>query len=331
MVFLVFGLFFIFGLLSLVIDAGWMMFQHNRLQTATQAAWKAGRDEFAVLINRHMSPLTPEQEKAVKQRVIDTFLANGYSASETERVTVNFRHNDGVSQDIEVVANVHVGLFFARVLDFPFTQVAARRSHVDTYRSTASATVAAAGVEPWIIPQGIAHGVLAGAGPQTYVFTPFATSSERLRPGDDYLLRLPEGLDVTLSNTASGVPVPLTTRVSLDFGMRTGEQIRFAWKYGTPKRFDLGQALALRPGTEDALISQALQERFARGEAHHRVVVPIIGAVQSLEPGNVFTAPASTGVVIRGFAEFDLLAPAGVTASSTAWHGRFLRYIVEPE
>lgn len=120
------GAIFMIGLLAMVTDVGWMYYNQARLQTATNAGFKAGMDKLRSIKADKALPIDEADRVKIRNRVRDVMIENGFTLSEltANPPVISFLSND---TEIRVNASQSVGLFFARVMDFQNATVAAKR------------------------------------------------------------------------------------------------------------------------------------------------------------------------------------------------------------
>ncbi len=102
------------GLSALVTDVGWMYFNHARLQTAVNAAWKAGFDRMMMTSFKNSGPLDDGDQSLIKSHIKEIFDANGFKEGDLKDISIDF--GDGLQ--LKVYAKKEVGLFFAKILNF---------------------------------------------------------------------------------------------------------------------------------------------------------------------------------------------------------------------
>ena len=80
------------GIVALVTDVGYVYYDHARLQTATNAAWKAGYDKLAE-IRKTKSKLTAEDELTIKNHMLEVMAANGFSNLTADQLKIMLTQN----------------------------------------------------------------------------------------------------------------------------------------------------------------------------------------------------------------------------------------------
>lgn len=167
--------FFMVGMTALVTDVGYLYYNQARLQTAVNAGWKAGYD-IMMQKSPNQSPPSAEVQALVRAHVAEVMKANGYTDAELATVQVEF----GPNNHLKVFSRQEVGLFFARVLNFTFSNVTAERQNH------------ALDVGQGIVPLAIPHGVIKDMARNTFGGHLFG-EGEGFIPGSAYILKLGSG------------------------------------------------------------------------------------------------------------------------------------------
>ena len=161
------------SIVALVTDVGTVYYDHAKLQTATNAAWKAGYDKLAE-IRKHKSHLTPEDEQIIKNHMKEVMAANGFKNLSDAQLKIIFTQNQ---TNLKINTTDESQLFFMRIFDIKTANVSADRSGgVD-----ASA----------IIPIAIPHGEVHDLSWKTYDFIKFE-GNEGFATGTEYIIKLGE-------------------------------------------------------------------------------------------------------------------------------------------
>lgn len=317
------------GIITLVVDVGWMYYQKIRLETAVNASWQAGFDEMGRLLNSNNgSPLSSGQEATVAARVKDVFKQNNYTDTEANELAISFSGAASYSGHLEVHSNKQVGLFFATLLNHSVTQVGASRGD----NLIGSGTFDDGGMGAGIVPIGIPHGEVYSEGEaqgnkEFLGYHPFGPG-ETFVASKTYLLRLgvppggvnPDSLGANLHWASN--------HGSLDLGGKGGGAAEYQTYFinGYPAPVNINDRINLKSGQMEGPVDQAIAARVASGEM--RVVVPIVDVPDSA--GVLYELNGTnTPVRVIGFAVFDLLPPdAGRTSGML--YGNFVEYIVNP-
>ena len=168
---------FLMGIVALVTDVGNTYYQHARLQTATNAAWKAGYDKMAQLRTIH-NPITEDDMNAVKTHMLEVMAANGFPNMTAEQLKIVFTEN---KTNLKIEANTDVELFFMNVFDINSTKVSSGRAGGgDVNGDNAS-----------ILPVAIPHGEVHDLSWKTYEWIPFE-GDEGFATGTEYIIKLGE-------------------------------------------------------------------------------------------------------------------------------------------
>ena len=96
------------GIVALVTDVGYVYYDHARLQTATNAAWKAGYDKLAE-IRKTKSRLTAEDETTIKNHMREVMAANGFGNLTDEQLKIVLTSNQ---TNLKIDSKDEVDLFF---------------------------------------------------------------------------------------------------------------------------------------------------------------------------------------------------------------------------
>ncbi|MDD3148355.1 MAG: pilus assembly protein TadG-related protein, partial [Candidatus Riflebacteria bacterium] len=167
--------FFVIAMTALVTDVGYLYFNQARLQTAVNAGWKAGYDRM-IEKSQQQSPPTEAVQLEVRSHILEVMKSNGYSDAELATVQVEF----GPKNHLKVSSVQKVGLFFARIMDFTYSNVAASRQN--------NALDLGQGVVPLAIP----HGVIKDMSRSSYGGEIFG-GTDGFKPGSAYILKLGSG------------------------------------------------------------------------------------------------------------------------------------------
>ncbi|MBR4330389.1 MAG: Tad domain-containing protein, partial [Candidatus Riflebacteria bacterium] len=160
-------------IVALVTDVGYVYYDHARLQTATNAAWKAGYDKLAE-IRKTKSRLTAEDETIIKNHMLEVMAANGFSNLTADQLKIMLTQNQ---TNLKINANDEVDLFFMKIFDINKADVAAARA----------GGVDASAIMPIAIPHGEVHDLSW----KTYDFVKFE-DGEGFATGTEYIIKLGE-------------------------------------------------------------------------------------------------------------------------------------------
>ncbi|MDD2997746.1 MAG: Tad domain-containing protein [Candidatus Riflebacteria bacterium] len=165
---------FLLSMTAIVTDVSYLYYNQGRLQTAVNAGWKAGYDRM-LQISR-VSPPTTENQSVIKAHILEVMKANGYTDDELTTVQVEF----GPRFHLKVSSIQPVGLFFARIMNFNSSDVAAAREN--------HANDAGQGIIPIAIPNGVVKDL-----GNMYTYTPFALENDGFVASRTYIIRLGTG------------------------------------------------------------------------------------------------------------------------------------------
>lgn len=308
-----FGLIFILGMLALVTDIGWLYYQKARIQTAVNAAWRAGIDAI-ILAEAHTSA---ERMSACKARVEEIYKMHGYTAAPAINTDTGLRVYGAAVQP----------LFFARIMKMYEREVAAARE------GTGGEGVIPLGLMFGDIVWGIKNNV------EGYYYHNFDRDdpTEGYVVDEEYILKLgPEkGSKVKTMDT-----VPPTYNELLIAGGNSNEGAlrldgngKSVWLdnmlYGCPSVVNVGDMIDTEPGNFTGPTKTAKEARM--GDI---VVVPIIEV-----PGkttSIYNEAGKTVVRVIGFARMQItgidttLSPDLGVYTVTQIRGKFVEYLVRP-
>ena len=161
------------GIVALVTDVGYVYYDHARLQTATNAAWKAGYDKLTE-IRKTKSKLTEADELIIKNHMLEVMAANGFSNLTADQLKIMLTQNQ---TNLKINANDEVDLFFMKIFDIRKADVAAARA----------GGVDASAIMPIAIPHGEVHDLSW----KTYDFIKFE-GDQGFATGTEYIIKLGE-------------------------------------------------------------------------------------------------------------------------------------------
>ena len=324
----------IIGITAIVADIGYLYLKRNELQTAVNAGWLAGNDRLQKL-RASIPILTNENKEEIKNHIIEVMGFNNFIQNSDNILSLDIKDN----RNIELSAQSHVGLFFARMIKAETTAISAERSGKASTADTAD-----------IVPLTMSHGVIKWTqnGQISFQFFP---KGNGFIAGQEYIIK--PGQNSEESVLCQGI-AGFAEKV-------TSEQYKKSLTYGYTKHLTINDKLCLAC----AGLSQETTEAIKNRGNNKKVIVPIVEP--TIETANSYGISASmlpiynlksnnnTGeqfasitdaVKIIGFAEFELLEPSeyrrigsdfqnGDSGSlgkitSGQIRGRFISYIVDP-
>ncbi len=343
---------FLISMIAIVVDLGFIYFHSLRVQTAVNAAWKAGVDKIVAFRSHGESPMSIDNQTIIEAQVREVILANGYNDDDLTNLGISIS-NDGLSISLKK----RMGLFFARVIDIDSSTVASSRG----FQTGLNAT----------LPLTMPHGIIQCPSPGFYVFKAFK-NDESFELNKEYILS--PGLPS--ENAASAMELPARVIKNSGCVLPTAslssprsKNLASDFSNGLYSIMDPGDSLI--PISIDFSPVEALQKRILGkpdSEDARKVIVALSmithpdttnasGAqtVFDLDAINlplVSTAeglsklPAESALKISGFAEFRLVFPGESSQpqsgsqpidrissgqfQSDQIRGEFLRYIVKP-
>ncbi|MBQ2594428.1 MAG: Tad domain-containing protein, partial [Candidatus Riflebacteria bacterium] len=159
------------GIVALVTDVGSMYYDHAKLQTATNAAWKAGFDKLSE-IRKTKNRLTEEDEVTIKNHMREVMAANGYANLTDEQLRILFTQNQ---TNLQINANDETQLFFMKIFNIQKASIAASRE---------------GGSESYsIMPIAVPHGEVHDLSVRTYDYVAFE-GDQGFASGTEYILKL---------------------------------------------------------------------------------------------------------------------------------------------
>lgn len=197
--------FFLLAMTAMVTDVGYLYFNQARLQTAVNAGWKAGYDRMMEK-SQNQSPPANSVQAEVRAHILEVMKSNGYTDAELATVNIVF----GPKNHLKVASTQRVGLFFARVMDFTYSNVGAAREN--------NALDLGQGVVPLAIP----HGVIKDMSRNTYSGELFGGGSGFI-PGSAYILKLGSG------GGSSDVAAPSAAELGAMAGLSENEPLRMIY------------------------------------------------------------------------------------------------------
>lgn len=170
----------IVAIVALVTDVGYMYYEHARLQTATNAAWKAGFDKLSEIRKLKKNNLTDADFTTIKNHMQEVMAANGFANLTPDELKVLLTQNQ---TNLSIEASDDVGLFFMKIFDKQTATVSANRAGGEDTST--------------IMPIAIPHGEVHDLSWKTYDYIPFG-DEEGFATGTEYIIKLGEleGTDV---------------------------------------------------------------------------------------------------------------------------------------
>ncbi|MBU1107428.1 MAG: Tad domain-containing protein [Candidatus Riflebacteria bacterium] len=211
------GAFFFLGMTALVTDVGFMYYSQARLQTAVNAGWKAGYDKMVQLRATNYE-LTQQHKDQITAHIKEVIGSNGFSDEDLANMEIVF----GRGNRLDISSKKKVGLFFARVLNFNATEVAASRSN----------PLDDAEMAPWGMP----HGPVRDVSKNVYTWDPFA-ENDGFTENREYILKLGDG-EVVQSGDVMPFGLEVKTAGDIFFGYKVGVEYSIKGSPGDPT-FDM--------------------------------------------------------------------------------------------
>ncbi|MBF0407283.1 MAG: Tad domain-containing protein [Candidatus Riflebacteria bacterium] len=170
---------FIVGLISLVVDVGFMYSEKKKIETAANAGFRSGSD-FMMELRSNGYLIDSRGKELVTQRVLEVAAENmnlASSAIASDKIKVEFfDEKESGPRGLKVTGSSTQGLFFANIFDFKnFTVTGGRDNDTSGGGGTGSG--------PWFnsCPLGVPNGVIEDLSKNIYRYTPFpATQSPHL-------------------------------------------------------------------------------------------------------------------------------------------------------
>ena len=101
-----------------------MYYEHQRLQTATNAAWKAGYDKL-MEIRKTKATLTEEDEITIKNHMKEVLTANGFNNLSDEQLRILLTNNQ---TNLRIEASNDAEMYFMKIFDINTARVSASRA-----------------------------------------------------------------------------------------------------------------------------------------------------------------------------------------------------------
>ena len=327
---------FIIAITAIVVDIGYLYYKKNELQTAVNAAWLAGNDRLMKLKTKN--PLLSDKDKSsIKEHVIEVMKYNGFVENGENRVSCTIKED----KDLQISANSHVGLFFAKIIEVDSTTVGASRDTNSTPAGTAD-------ILPIIMP----HGITKWNADNSLSFQ-FFPKNGGFTYGQEYIIKPGQISETSL--LCQGITNFTAT------GTITDQEFQKTMTYGYTKALNINENVNLSNSGFPKETEIALKQRVASGTENYRVIIPIgeiseamvsklgyqadafpIYNLKNSEQGNTIANAAK----ITGFAEFELMNESEYKRIGTDYkngdegtlgkvtsgqiRGRFIGYIVNP-
>ena len=327
----------IMAITAIVVDVGYLYFKRNELQTAVNAAWLAGNDRL-MKIKTENPVLSEKNKESIKEHIVEVMKFNGFEANGQNRINCIIKDD----KDLQISANCHVGLFFAKIIEVDSTTVAASRNTDSTLAGTAD-----------ILPIVMPHGITKWNNDNTLSFQFFAKNGGFVE-GNEYIIKPGQISDSSL--LCQGITNFTAT------GTIINSEYQRNMTYGYTKSLDVNDKVNLGSIGFAKETEEAIRQRVASGTQHTKVIVPIgeisdemasvcgynadVFPIYNLKNSDSNSNTIVNACKIIGFAEFELLKESeyqrigsdykngdegtlGKIASGQI-RGRFLGYLVNP-
>ncbi|MBF0499518.1 MAG: Tad domain-containing protein [Candidatus Riflebacteria bacterium] len=341
---------FLIGMVAMVTDVGWAYFNKLKLQTAVNAAWKAGYDASCISLDANAgAALTTSQKSAVTARVKAVFMQNGYSQTDADALVITFAPTATSSNHLDVASTRPISLFFANFMNFSSMNISADRG---TNLIATSTNDDGSGNGDGIVPVGVVHGDLlpyTSGNKQYYSYRAFDKNAlEGYTVGQEYILRMAGANDPspTIVNGCPAGYVQLngggnSNQGSLALDGNGAANWQDLFINGYSEIINLNDRLNTEPGGTNGPVDSAKNTRIANNDL--RIIVPIVDIPpEVIDPTAVttFDLNGKTTNRVIGFAVFDMTAPSGDHATFRTDLGKtypdkeirgvFVKYIVSP-
>ena len=326
----------IIAITAIVVDVGYLYYKKNELQTAVNAAWLAGNDRLMKL--KSANPvLTDKNRESIKEHINEVMKYNGFEANGENRISCVIKDD----KDLQISANCHVGLFFAKIIEVDSTTVGASRNTDSTVAGTAD-----------ILPIVMPHGITKWNKDNSISFQ-FFNKDGGFIEGNEYIIK--PGQISESSVLCQGITDFTAT------GTIINSEYQKNLTYGYTKTLNINDKVNLACEGFPKETVEALNKRVASSKDFNKVIVPIgeitdemvtkcgyksdvfpIYNLKNTEQGNTIANAAK----ITGFAEFELINESeykrvgtdykdgdqGTLGKATSGQirGIFLGYIVNP-
>lgn len=327
---------FLISLIALVVDMGNFYYQRLRIQTAINAAWKAGFDRLIALKFVNTGQLAPDQVKQIDSHIREVLAQNGFDLDKMQALQIEITEDK-----LFVSCQQQVSYIFGRVLKLDTAVIGADRQAELSFSG--------------IIPLAIHNGLLTVPQIGSFQFQPFVGDS-CFEPGYEYILS--PGLPLKGLNAGQGATNIQGNGVFTSDSMNiiSKEDLEQGFLRSLYRKADIGDKLSPANFTVSPL--DILKKRLTsdpNSEKARKVIIPIIESEQlentsGSRPVTIYDSPcdpeqasalASHSFKITGFAEFAFMLPeesellknsavTGQLKDSGILPGKFLRYIVKP-
>ncbi len=332
---------FLLGMVALVADVGNFYYHRLKLQTAINAAWKAGFDRLMALKSSSSDPIGPNQVKVIDGHIREILTSNGFDQTQLQTIRIE------ISEDnLLVSCQQKVNYIFGRVLELDSSIIS------DTREAYLSFT--------GVVPLAIHHGLLTIPQTGRFSFKPFDNDS-CFEPGLEYILS-PGGPADTITESLEPAQVRCSGAfVSDSMNIKSEKDLELGFMRSLYRKIDIGNSL--QPAFFTFSPAETLRKRLANNASNdnsRKIIVPIIETFSAKnasesQPVTIYNLPtrldqaasenasAASDLKIIGFAEFAFLFPeesenemakkiaaANQSTSSDVIIGKFLRYIVKP-
>lgn len=327
----------IIAMTAIVVDIGYLYYRKNDLQTAVNAAWLAGNDRLMKL--KTTNPVLSDKNKeSLKEHVLEVMKFNGFDNNGQNRLSCVIKDD----KDLQISANCHVGLFFAKIIEVDSTTVAASRNTDSTIAGTAD-------ILPIIMP----HGITKWNADNSLSFQ-FFSKDDGFIYGKEYIIKPGQISETSLlcQGITNFTPSEILSNTEFQKNLT----------YGYTKVVNVNDVVNLGNTGFAKETEEAMKQRVASGTQYNKVIVPIgeitdemvskcgykadVYPIYNLKNPNNDSNTITNAAKITGFAEFELINPSDYQrigsdykngdegtlgkATSGQIRGRFLGYIVNP-
>ncbi len=327
----------ILAMTAIVVDIGYLYYRKNDLQTAVNAAWLAGNDRLMKLKTDN-PVLTEKNKESIKEHVLEVMKYNGFENNGQNRLSCVIKDD----KDLQISANCHVGLFFAKIIEVDSTTVAASRNTDSTVAGTAD-------ILPIIMP----HGITKWNQDNSLSFQ-FFSKDDGFIYGKEYIIKPGQISDSSV--LCQGI-TNFTASETLN-----NTEFQKTLTYGYTKVVNINDIVNLGSIGFAKETEEAIKQRVASGTQFNKVIIPIGEITDEMVSKYGYKADAfpiynlknttnnSNTIVnaakITGFAEFELINESDYQRTGSDYkngddgtlgrvtsgqiRGRFLGYIVNP-
>ena len=326
----------ILAITAIVVDIGYLYYKKNELQTAVNAAWLAGNDRLMKL--KSTNPVLSEKDKnSIREHVLEVMKYNGFVENGENRVSCTIKDD----KDLQISANCHVGLFFAKIIEVDSTTV-------DASRNTNSTPAGTADILPIVMP----HGITKWNADNSLSFQ-FFPKNGGFTYGKEYIVK--PGQISESSMLCQGITNFTAT------GTISNTEFQKYLTYGYTKALNINDKVNLVSTGFPKETEIALKQRVATDTLNNRVIIPLGEISEEMVAKYGYKADVfpiynlkntnqeitiSNAAKITGFAEFEILKESEYQRTGSDYkngdegtlgkvtsgqiRGRFIGYIVNP-